>query len=82
MEINEEIKIAVRFLSNEIRSDAIKIIIHKRKCITFNNCKINTIENNTNKEIKVCNFEKSSSIRKEDLEKLKKKTLIFIFKNF
>ena len=27
---NEEIKIAVRFLSNEIRSDAIKIIIHKK----------------------------------------------------
>ena len=26
---NEEIKIAVRFLSNEIRSDAIKVIIHK-----------------------------------------------------
>ena len=27
---NEEIKIAVRFLSNEIRSDAIKVIIHKK----------------------------------------------------
>ena len=40
---NEEIKIAVRFLSNEIRSDAIKIIIHKKKCETFNNCKISTI---------------------------------------
>ena len=32
----EEIKIAVRFLSNEIRSDAIKIIIHKKKCVNFN----------------------------------------------
>ena len=31
-ESNEEIKISVRFLTNEIRSDAIKIIIHKRKC--------------------------------------------------
>ena len=29
-ESNEEIKIAVRFLSNEIRSDALKIIIHKK----------------------------------------------------
>ena len=27
---NEQIKIAVRFLSNEIRSDALKIIIHKK----------------------------------------------------
>ena len=50
---NEEIKIAVRFLSNEIRSDALKIIIHKKKCETFNNCKINTIENATNNEIKL-----------------------------
>ena len=37
---NEQIKIAVRFLSNEIRSDAIKIMIHKKNCETFNNCKI------------------------------------------
>ena len=29
---NEEIKIAVRFLTNEIRSDAIKILIHKKTC--------------------------------------------------
>ena len=41
---NEEIKIAVRFLSNEIRSDAIKIMIHKKKCETFNNCKINKLK--------------------------------------
>ena len=32
---NEQIKIAVRFLSNEIRSDAIKIIIHKKKMRIF-----------------------------------------------
>ena len=42
---NEEIKIAVRFLSNEIRSDALKIIIHKKKCLSFNNCKVISIEN-------------------------------------
>ena len=37
---DEEIKISVRFLTNEIRSDAIKIIIHKRKCENYNNCKV------------------------------------------
>ena len=42
---DEEMKIAVRFLSNEIRSDALKIIIHKKKCVSFNDCKINMIEN-------------------------------------
>ena len=28
---DEEIKIAIRFLTNEIRSDALKVIIHKKK---------------------------------------------------
>ena len=80
---NEEIKIAVRFLSNEIRSDAIKIIIHKRKCITFNNCKINTIENNTNKEIKLAILKKAALLEKRDLVKTKEENSdIHLPKNF
>ena len=58
----EEIKIAVRFLTNEIRSDAIKVIIHKKKCITFNNCKITSIENTTNSEIKLAIFKDAALI--------------------
>ncbi len=69
----EEIKIAVRFLTNEIRSDAIKIIIHKKKCVTFNNCKISNIENTTNNEIKFAILKKAAEIEKEDLAKVKKK---------
>ena len=71
---NEEIKIAVRFLSNEIRSDALKIIIHKKKCETFNNCKISTIENSTNNEIKLAILKQAAKIEKEDLVKTKKET--------
>ncbi len=67
----EEIKIAVRFLTNEIRSDAIKIIIHKKKCITFNNCKINSIENSTNQEIKLAILKKAAQLEKQDLAKKK-----------
>ena len=69
---NEEIKIAVRFLSNEIRSDALKIIIHKKKCETFNNCKISTIENSTNNEIKLAILKQAARIEKQDLVKTKK----------
>ena len=69
---NEEIKIAVRFLSNEIRSDALKIIIHKKKCETFNNCKITTIENSTNNEIKLAILKRAARIEKENLVKTKK----------
>ena len=68
---NEEIKIAVRFLSNEIRSDAIKVIIHKKKCETFNNCKISSIENSTNNEIKFAILKQAAIIKKQDLAKTK-----------
>ena len=68
---NEEIKIAVRFLSNEIRSDAIKVMIHKKKCETFNNCKINQIENVTNNEIKLAILKTAAQLEKQDLAKTK-----------
>ena len=32
---NEQIKITIRFLSNEIRSDALDVIIHKKICETY-----------------------------------------------
>ena len=67
----EQIKIAVRFMSNEIRSDAIKIIIHKKNCETFNNCKISTIENSTNNEIKLAILKEAAQLQKQDLVKTK-----------
>ena len=67
----EEIKIAVRFLSNEIRSDALKIIIHKKKCESYNKCVINEIENSTNNEIKLAILKQAAKLQKEDLIKTK-----------
>ncbi len=69
---DEEIKIAVRFLSNEIRSDSIKIIIHKKKCESYNNCKVSTIENSTNNEIKLAILKQAAKIEKKDLIKTNK----------
>ena len=37
---NENIKISIRFLTNEIRSDALDIKIFKKICNKENNCKI------------------------------------------
>ena len=37
---NESIKISIRFLTNEIRSDAIDIKVFKKECVNFSNCKI------------------------------------------
>ena len=38
---NESIKITIRFLSNEIRSDGLKIVIHKKSCKQNLTCKTN-----------------------------------------
>ena len=43
----EAIKITVRFLANEIRSDSVKIIVHRKKCVSTTNCKINLLNNST-----------------------------------
>ena len=47
----ESIKITIRFLSNEVRADAIDVDIFYKKCIASNNCKINKQEGQLKKEI-------------------------------
>ena len=48
---DESIKITIRFLSNEVRSDAIDVDIFYKKCIATNNCKINKQDGQLKKEI-------------------------------
>ena len=63
---NDEIKITVRFLSNEIRSDALKIIIHQKKCESFANCTTTEINNSTNNEVRLAILKKAAEIEKND----------------
>ena len=49
--IDESIKITIRFLSNEVRSDALDVDIFYKKCIANNNCKISKQEGQLKKEI-------------------------------
>ena len=67
----EEIKISVKFLSNEIRSDAIEILIHTRLCKSFNDCKITKISNNTNQEIKLSILKRAAELKNQDFAKTK-----------
>ena len=71
---NEEIKITIRFLTNEIRSDAINVIIHKKICSAQNNCKITKIDNDLNSEIKFEILKKAAQIKNEDVATIKKET--------
>ena len=56
---NESIKISIRFLTNEVRSDSIKIIVHKKKCSGEQNCKVALLNNS-----KISQELRSSIIRK------------------
>ena len=40
---NESLKITVRFLSNEIRADSLKIIVHKKTCLASTNCAVSLL---------------------------------------
>ena len=49
---NESIKISIRFLTNEIRSDALDIKVFNKKCVTQSNCVTSEKEGVINNELK------------------------------
>ena len=49
---NESIKISIRFLTNEIRADALDIKVFNKKCITQSNCVTSEKEGDINIELK------------------------------
>ena len=49
---NESIKISIRFLSNEIRSDALSIKVFNKKCVAQSNCVTSEKEGDLNNELK------------------------------
>lgn len=69
---DESIKITVRFLSNEIRSDSIKIIVHNKKCKTNQSCTVNEVESDLEMELRQSILRKASLLQKESKEKNKK----------
>ena len=68
---NRDLKITVRFLSNEIRSDALKVIVHERIC-TNNNCVTNLIDSKISSEIQLSILKKATLMEKKSIEKLVK----------
>lgn len=67
---NESIKITVRFLDNEIRSENIKVIVHKKICETNNNCVINTLKDNKiSEELQSTIIRKAALLKKDSEEK-------------
>ncbi len=57
-----ELKITVRFLSNEIRADGLKVIVHEKLCssIDRNDCQIKKIESEITNQIKLAILKKAT----------------------
>ena len=62
---DEAIKITVRFLTNEIRSDGIRIIVHKKRCNIQQNCTVKKITSVLEQELQVAILKKAILFEKE-----------------
>ena len=69
---NESIKISIRFLSNEIRADALDIKVFNKKCLTQTNCVISEKSGNITIELKEKILKTAAIYEKEKKEKKKK----------
>ena len=62
---DESIKITIRFLSNEVRADGIKVIVHKKKCNSKNKCVVKKISSALEYELQVAILKKAAIFDKE-----------------
>ena len=70
---NDAIKITVRFLDNEIRSDSLKISVHKKECISNMNCRTNLLKNSAiGNELRTSIIRKAAMLERESKDKKKK----------
>ena len=69
---NESIKISIRFLTNEIRSDALDIKVFNKKCVTQTNCVTSEKEGGIKNELKQKILKTAKIYEKEKKDKKKK----------
>jgi len=70
---DESIKITVRFLTNEIRADGLKIIVHKKKCGIQQKCTVKKVASALEYELQVAILKKAAIFEKEYIKKNRKK---------
>jgi len=69
----ESVKISIRFLTNEIRADALDIKVFNRKCNNVSNCIINQVNDELAPELTKQILKKATLYKQEAKEKDKKK---------
>ena len=70
---NDSIKISIRFLTNEIRSDAINIKVFNKKCITPSNCVTSEKQSNISNELKIKILKTAATYQAQNKLKTSKK---------
>ena len=68
----EQIKVTVQFLDNELRTESIKILAHKKICENINNCSNSVIDENFSNSIKSSIISTARILRIEESKKDKK----------
>ena len=70
---DESIKITIRFLTNEVRADGLKIIVHKKKCNLQQKCAVRKVTSALENELQVAILRKAAIFEQEYIKKNKKK---------
>tara|TARA_Y100001935_G_C17158112_1_gene433848 strand:+ start:82 stop:669 length:588 start_codon:yes stop_codon:yes gene_type:complete len=65
----ESVKISIRFLTNEIRADALDIKVFSRKCNNISNCIVKEINDELAPELKKQILKKATLFKNESIEK-------------
>ena len=68
----EQIKVSVQFLNNELRSDSIKIMAHKKICDSSDRCSNSTLDQNFANSIKENIIASARTLKIEEAKKEKK----------
>ena len=68
---NRDLKITVKFLSNDIRSDALDVDVHERICNAQKiNCTVSLIDSKISNDIKIAILKKAAFLEKNKVEKI------------
>ena len=65
----ESIKITLRFLTNEVRSDSLKIIVHQKNCSPQNDCAVKIFNSKINEELTTTIIKKAAVLEQESKKK-------------
>ena len=67
--INQALKITVRFLSNVVRTNSLKVTVHRKKCSVNQSCKIELFQSRIQEELIASILKKATVLEKQTEKK-------------